>query len=43
MSSLCKLPINLNKCILPVVLHSLIGTYDLIFDININTLMVFEY
>ena len=25
-SSLCKLPVNLNKYILPVVLHNLIGT-----------------
>ena len=24
------LPVNLNKCILPDVLHSLMGTYDLI-------------
>ena len=28
---------------LPVVLHNLIGTYDLIFDININILIVLEY
>ena len=25
-SSFCNLPINLNKCILPVTLHNLIGT-----------------
>ena len=38
-SSLCKLPVNLNKCMLPIVLHNLIGMYDFIFDININTLI----
>ena len=27
--SLFMLPVNLNKCILPDVLHNLIGTYDL--------------
>ena len=41
--SLCKLPVNLNKCILPVVLHNLIRMYDFIFDMNINTLIVLEY
>ena len=42
-SSFCKLPININKCILPVILHNLIGMYDFISDMNINTLIVLEY
>ena len=28
---------------LPVVLHNLIGIYDLVLDININTLIALEY
>ena len=40
--SLFILPVNLNKCILPDVLHSLIGTYDLMSERNIIILIVLE-
>ena len=40
--SLFILPVNLNKCILPDVLHSLIGTYDLMSDMNSIILIVLE-
>ena len=40
--SLFMLPVNLNKCILPGGLHSLIGTYDLMSEINIIILIVLE-
>ena len=40
--SLFILPVNLNKCILPDVLHSLMGTYDLMSERNIIILIVLE-
>ena len=40
--SLFILPVNLNKCILPDVLHSLIGTYHLMSEKNIIILIVLE-
>ena len=40
--SLFMLPVNLNKCILPNVFHSLIGTYDLMSEMNIIILIVLE-
>ena len=41
--SLFILPVNLNKCILPEVLHNLMRTYDLISEKNIMILIVLEY
>ena len=32
--SLFMLPVNLNKCILPDILHNLIGTYNLMSEMN---------
>ena len=40
--SLFILPVSLNKCILPDVLHSLMGTYDLMSERNIIILIVLE-
>ena len=40
--SLFILPVNLNKSILPDVLHNLIGTYDLMSEMNIIILIVLE-
>ena len=40
--SLFMLPVNLNKCILPDVLHNLIGTYDLMSEMNSIILIVLE-
>ena len=40
--SLFILPVNLNKCILPDVLHSLRGTYDLMSEINSIIFIVLE-
>ena len=40
--SLFMLPVNLNKCILPDVLHNLIGTYNLMSEMNNIILIVLE-
>ena len=40
--SLFMLPVNLNKCILPDVLHNLIGTHDFMSEMNNIILIVLE-
>ena len=37
-----NLPLILNKCILPAILHRIIGTYDCVFDIKSITLVMLE-
>ena len=37
-----NLPLILNKCILPAILHRFIGTYDCMFDIKSITLVMLE-